>query len=77
MPYGERWRNHRRIFQQHFSPKNIDGVQSRGLEFVRKGLLPNIYQSPGDVYEHVKRYALGLSQYSPRYELTFSVMLEG
>ncbi|KAF9449659.1 cytochrome P450 [Macrolepiota fuliginosa MF-IS2] len=54
MPYGDEWRNHRRLFQQYFSPKYIGREQAKGLEFVRKGLLPNLYQSPQDFLEHVR-----------------------
>ncbi|EKM75602.1 hypothetical protein AGABI1DRAFT_79771 [Agaricus bisporus var. burnettii JB137-S8] len=61
MPYGEMWRNHRRVFQQHFSPKNIQGVHSRAVEFARKGLLPNIHQSSEDIYEHIKSFVGGVT----------------
>ncbi|KAF9451159.1 cytochrome P450 [Macrolepiota fuliginosa MF-IS2] len=61
MPYGEEWRNHRRLFQQHFSPKTLSRDQERTLEFVRKALLPNIYQDPQHVHDHVRGCIGGLS----------------
>lgn len=54
MPYGDEWRNHRRLFQQYFSPKALDREQEKALEFVRKALLPNLYQDPRDVHGHVR-----------------------
>ncbi|KAF5346780.1 hypothetical protein D9756_010416 [Leucocoprinus leucothites] len=53
MPYGEEWRNHRRIFQQYFSPKNMEKEENRTTDFVRKGLLPNLYETPENFLEHL------------------------
>ncbi|KAF9449667.1 cytochrome P450 [Macrolepiota fuliginosa MF-IS2] len=61
MPYGDEWRNHRRIFQQYFSSKKQYHVEESAVEFVRKGLLPNIYQAPQDAHEHVRSCIGGLS----------------
>ncbi|KAF9451148.1 cytochrome P450 [Macrolepiota fuliginosa MF-IS2] len=61
MPYGEEWRNHRRLLQQHFSPKTLSRDQERTMEFVRKALLPNIYQDPQHVHDHVRGCIGGLS----------------
>lgn len=55
MPYGDQWRNHRRIFQQHFSAKHLPRDQEKELEFVRKGLLPNLLATPQDFAEHIRR----------------------
>jgi cytochrome P450 len=57
MPYGEEWKNHRRLFEQYFAPKDIKREEKRILDFVRKGLLPNIYQAPEDYLAHIKRSA--------------------
>lgn len=54
MPYGDRWRSHRRIFLQHFSTKMLHREQNKALEFVRKALLPNLFDSPGHVHDHVR-----------------------
>ncbi|KXN80787.1 O-methylsterigmatocystin oxidoreductase [Leucoagaricus sp. SymC.cos] len=54
MPYGEEWRNHRRLFQQYFAPKHIQREQERILAFVRKGLLPSLYESPKDFMQHIR-----------------------
>ncbi|KAF5346774.1 hypothetical protein D9756_010418 [Leucocoprinus leucothites] len=54
MPYGEEWRNYRRLFQQYFSPKTLHRDQEKMMDFVRKGLLPNMYQLPQDSLQHIK-----------------------
>ncbi|KAF9451141.1 cytochrome P450 [Macrolepiota fuliginosa MF-IS2] len=61
MPYGDEWRNHRRLFQQYFSPKTLSRDQERIREFVRKALLPNLYQNPRHVCDHVHGCMGGLS----------------
>ncbi len=58
LPYGDKWRNHRRIFQQHFSTRMLHREQEKALEFVRKALLPNIYYDPEHVDEHMRRYEI-------------------
>ncbi|KAF9445055.1 cytochrome P450, partial [Macrolepiota fuliginosa MF-IS2] len=61
MPYGNEWRSHRRIFQQYFSPKNHHRVEERATEFVRKNLLPSLFQTPQDVHGHVRSCMGGFS----------------
>jgi len=61
LPYGDEWRNKRRIFQQYFSPKMLHREQNKSLEFIRKALLPNLYQDPEHVYDHVRGFVGGLS----------------
>ncbi|KXN92006.1 hypothetical protein AN958_11066 [Leucoagaricus sp. SymC.cos] len=41
MPYGDDWRTHHRMLQQHFTEKHLPRVQGRLIEFVWKVLLPN------------------------------------
>ncbi|KXN84170.1 O-methylsterigmatocystin oxidoreductase [Leucoagaricus sp. SymC.cos] len=60
MPYGDEWRLHRRMFQQYFS-SSIPRLQEKELEFVRKGLLTNLYQSPLEFVNHIKNCVGGLS----------------
>jgi hypothetical protein len=52
LPYGNAWRNQRRLFHQHFPEKNLCH-EEKALEFVRKALLPNLYQTPEDFLEHL------------------------
>jgi hypothetical protein len=59
MEYGNEWRISRRLFQLHFSSKNLHRDQERLLAFVRKFLLPNIYEDSGSdshkIDEHIER----------------------
>ncbi|KAJ3567437.1 hypothetical protein NP233_g6374 [Leucocoprinus birnbaumii] len=61
MQYGQEWRSHRRMFQQYFSEARLHVFQEKGLEFVRKGLLPNLYQDPDDLKAHMHNFMGGLS----------------
>ncbi|KXN82035.1 O-methylsterigmatocystin oxidoreductase [Leucoagaricus sp. SymC.cos] len=61
MPYGDEWRDHRRMFQQYFSEKCFPRIQERALEFLRKGLLPNLYEHPEDFDKHIFDCIGGLS----------------
>ncbi|KXN84180.1 O-methylsterigmatocystin oxidoreductase [Leucoagaricus sp. SymC.cos] len=61
MPYGDEWRTHRRIFQQHFSEKNLSVMRERELVLVRKCLLANLLGSPHNLHEHVRNYVGGLA----------------
>ncbi|KXN81510.1 O-methylsterigmatocystin oxidoreductase [Leucoagaricus sp. SymC.cos] len=61
LPYGDEWRNHRRVFQQHFSPRHLPREQEKALEFIRKALLPNLYESPQDFREHIEECIGGIS----------------
>ena len=58
MPYGDEWRAHRRMFQQYYSQKNLPQIQERGIECIRKGLLPNLIESPDDFIYHVRKSGL-------------------
>ncbi|KAF5346731.1 hypothetical protein D9756_010407 [Leucocoprinus leucothites] len=61
LPYGEEWRNHRRIFQQHFSTKMTPREQETALNFIQRGLLPNLYHNPKGLKEHVDGCIGGIS----------------
>ncbi|KAF9449666.1 cytochrome P450 [Macrolepiota fuliginosa MF-IS2] len=61
MIYGDKWRSHRRLFQQYFSPRKQYRVEERALEFVRKILLPSLYLPPQDVHESVRSCIGGFS----------------
>ncbi|XP_006459501.1 cytochrome P450 [Agaricus bisporus var. bisporus H97] len=53
MPYGDGWRNHRRVFRRYFDPKYLPRDQEKQLDFVRKSLLPNLFTAPDEAREHV------------------------
>jgi cytochrome P450 len=58
MPYGDEWRAQRRVFQQYLGPRRINRQLERNermLRFVRRGLLPNLFTSPKDFREHLKK----------------------
>ncbi|KXN84164.1 O-methylsterigmatocystin oxidoreductase [Leucoagaricus sp. SymC.cos] len=61
MPYGDEWRAHRRMFQQHFSEKNLLRIRETEIDIIRKGLLLNLYQSPDEFDAHVRNCVGGLS----------------
>ncbi|KAF9449669.1 cytochrome P450 [Macrolepiota fuliginosa MF-IS2] len=52
-PYGNAWREQRKLFQQHFSPRDMSFVKERAGAFIRKSLLPNILRSPQDYRKHL------------------------
>jgi hypothetical protein len=55
MPYGDEWRIHRRMFQQHFAEKHLARVQERSLEFIRKGFLTLLLTSPDEFHDHIRK----------------------
>ncbi|KAF5346778.1 hypothetical protein D9756_010410 [Leucocoprinus leucothites] len=61
LPYGDEWRNQRRMFQQHFSKRSLPREQEKALEFTRKALLPNLYKTPQSFPEHIKEYVCGMA----------------
>lgn len=61
MPYGGPWRVRRRMFQHPFPPSDPSRITiSRGEEFIRKYLLPNILDSPKDFHEHIRSAVGGI-----------------
>ncbi|XP_006459514.1 hypothetical protein AGABI2DRAFT_201852 [Agaricus bisporus var. bisporus H97] len=60
MPYGDHWRNHRRLFQRYFDIKNLPRDQEKQLDFVRKSLLPNLFAAPEESHEHMANCVGGL-----------------
>ncbi|KAF8965868.1 cytochrome P450 [Flammula alnicola] len=68
MPYGEAWREARRLMQKHISPSDQAIYQTREVEFVRKFLLPNLLDTPQNFSEHI-RNAVGASIISLAYGL--------
>ena len=53
MPYGQRWRQHRRLFWQHFNVRAISVYQQTQTETTRKFLL-RLLQDPSQLVEHIR-----------------------
>jgi len=53
LPYGDVWRESRRIFTKHFSNSNIN--QPREILYVRR-FLGQLLQRPNDFLKHVRTY---------------------
>ncbi|KAF8972348.1 cytochrome P450 [Flammula alnicola] len=68
MPYGEAWREARRLLQKHLTPSDQAIYQTRELEFVRKFLLPNLLDTPQHFSKHIWN-AVGASIVSLAYGL--------
>ena len=52
---SDEWKKHRRIFSDHFRPKDIPTYHPRMTQSVRK-FLCNLLDSPDDFLSHVHRY---------------------
>ena len=55
MPYGDRWRKHRRLIQQNFTPRTIVQYQPAQEYEIRK-LLEDLRQEPEEFRRHVRRF---------------------
>ena len=53
MPYGQRWRQHRRLFWQHFNVRANSVYQQTQTETTRKFLL-KLLQDPSQLVEHIR-----------------------
>ncbi|XP_006457266.1 hypothetical protein AGABI2DRAFT_212609 [Agaricus bisporus var. bisporus H97] len=60
LPYNDAWRRHRKLFTQYFSLKTLNRDKPKVEDFIRKGLLPNIYQYPRDFASHIRSCIGGL-----------------
>ncbi|EKM55881.1 uncharacterized protein PHACADRAFT_256813 [Phanerochaete carnosa HHB-10118-sp] len=58
-PYDDYWREHRRLFHQHFRPMAVPQYHPKQTKAVRR-LLPLLLDTPGDFYRHI-RYMSGSS----------------
>ncbi|KAF8882087.1 cytochrome P450 [Infundibulicybe gibba] len=74
MPYGARWRRHRRLFREHFHVNAVskyNPVQSHETKVFLRRLL----QSPGNLREHI-RHAFAATENDP-YIMTAEKAVEG
>ena len=53
LPYGDAWRESRRIFTKHFSDSSI--IQPRDIVYVRR-FLGQLLQKPNDFLQHARKY---------------------
>ncbi|KAF9558598.1 cytochrome P450 [Agrocybe pediades] len=67
MPYGEAWKERRRIFQSYFHPNNTALFRPCQLKFVRE-MLPRILKSPNDLLP-ISRHTIGAIAMSLAYGL--------
>jgi hypothetical protein len=55
MPYGEEWRERRRIFAQHFPPSNHSIHEPKEMQYIRTRLLPQLVKSPEHFMDHIRQ----------------------
>ena len=55
LPYGDAWRESRRMFTKHFNPSNTSINQPREIIYVRR-FLGQLLQKPSDFLQHVRTY---------------------
>jgi cytochrome P450 len=53
MPYGDRWRAHRKMFHQSFQAGAVSTFHPQETEAARQ-LLLNLYHKPGDFISHFR-----------------------
>lgn len=62
MPYGDKWRAHRRLFNKHFRPEMVHTYYPIQTKEVHT-LLRSLVHSPDQFSKHVYRYALYYNDY--------------
>ncbi|TFK41782.1 cytochrome P450 [Crucibulum laeve] len=60
LPYGEQWKEQRRLFQQHFHPSNVTVYEDIIVEYVHE-FLSDMLQTPQDFLAHVRRTTGGVA----------------
>ncbi|KAI0643153.1 CyP450 monooxygenase [Trametes meyenii] len=58
MPYGQEWRQHRRVFWQHFHPGMVPKYQSTQRDVVHK-FLARLEESPSRLQQHIRNSFAG------------------
>lgn len=54
MPYGERWREHRRLFHQYFQPSVVPRYRPKLATETQK-FISRLHRSPEDWLRHVRQ----------------------
>ena len=57
MPYGPRWRTHRKLFTDFISVSTVENYDANQIKVV-SNLLVNLHRRPQDFKEHLDLYAL-------------------
>ena len=60
LPYGEAWRERRRMFTQYFHPGNVELYKATQVEFVQKMLL-RLLKDPDSFLSITRQYVSQLS----------------
>jgi hypothetical protein len=56
LPYGDAWRESRRIFTKHFNPSNHNSTnQLRNILYVKR-FLGQLLREPNDFLQHARTY---------------------
>ena len=55
LPYGDVWRESRRLFTKYFNPSNPSINQPRDITYVRR-FLGQLLQTPNDFLQHARTY---------------------
>jgi len=55
MNHGDTWRNHRKIFTQHFNPSAVGALQNQTTKW-NNVFLSNLLNTPEDFFTHVQQY---------------------
>jgi len=58
MPYGEEWKERRKLFTRYFHPSNPKVYQLRELEYTHK-IVRRLLDSPEKFMEHLRLWVLG------------------
>jgi len=53
IPYGQAWRERRRMFAQYFHPANVEGYQENHIAFVRS-MLPGLLDRPHEYLDVIR-----------------------
>ncbi|KAJ2915395.1 hypothetical protein MD484_g5040, partial [Candolleomyces efflorescens] len=61
LPYGDRWRKERSLFQHHLQPSSAKVHGPRCIRFVRGMLLPRLLEGPKEVIPVIRQFLGGLT----------------
>ncbi|KAK7469045.1 hypothetical protein VKT23_003539 [Stygiomarasmius scandens] len=70
MNHGDTWRNHRKIFAQHFNPSAVSALQNQTTKW-NNVFLSNLLNAPEDFFTHIQHMASGHSL-----ETTFGLQVQ-
>lgn len=59
LPYGDKWRERRRVFAKHFRPADTSIIRPQQHEFVGR-LLVELNRTPDQFFEALRRYDIDI-----------------